>query len=1446
MADTTPIGSRPATPLVDPAASSKVDKKPPVEARKADAKPATPVADSVDHTEKRSAPEAIATPVAMLDEPTANGALTRGVTPAAVTPPVDAAVPSDQTRPDPALLARRDQVARDIVAARAVENDPSNQYPEFAPGQGIIRRLDARNVTAEYSITGMTPAAQPGGEPTYTVRAEFEMGTPTRTLTRTELQGMLRDSNGQLQVVASQRDIQAARVLSPAETARQTEVARTQELANLQMQIELGPKRTHVMQELLARRGELTRLGDALNSQLAADLQTPSVTRGAAELITGDREYFGRSEVRGQIERNTAALAEIDRAMLDVRDTGRIGFEPQYDGVTVAMRDYLNTPGAEPSWNSQIATSVSLMRGAIERGNRVDAELAYGASLQRFFNSPADDGSSMYRTSDGKPSLLAAVNETIGNPRNGGDRSLALSSQDLAGRRAYLLEHWNEIQSRYDGLRNGGTISGPNGYDINLRDPARRREVESLIDGEVSRLAALERNPSHAAMEREARAANALVPSMRALEPGIGSQALTFVKGLADDPRFYAGMAVGIASEGLGAVAVGSELFGGASAGLMTAARVAGASERAIAGLSRGSVFVTHTAVTGAAFQSGMNIYDGLTGHADQADWSLGGFARSMALTGVSRFAGMRHAGRVADLPPSLATRFGEQLRYLGEESIGLGMVTGVDAALRSGGNSDNAMHELQANTQTLVAMRLAFGARSLAGRVFRGQPGAAADAPLEPNAAMRNVDAASTEVRDRIARGESPNNPEFQDAMRRLGRSYDDALTSITPTDGLPMPSGVRPAVTPTTPVERRVPGADRRVAVRPGGRRADDRPPSVQQNLTPGAGLAPPSSDRNGVRMTPGVERRVPRDGATPRDAAVPQMQQQEPQRWQQLPQQQQQANTGGRTPPVDPQMQRSIADIEASPTLRDNPLSMGVRDQLRALQGADATGPARSITVALDEVGNNHPEIAGPLMQRFSTVLRMPARDPARTRALADLETRAERIATETVEASGALRPSLPAETVNQRLAAMLDPSRSVDDVVASFPRQPALNEVPIVGDYAAMTRAIAEEPAATRRARETALADYDKQPSMLDPRGQWALAGDRFVRDGMKGAIFYPDAATAVRAVDQLAVARQSHARPILSENARGVQTYEPPATAPGVPAYPIEYMLPRGFRPDRPTLVYATEAVTPPFLDGHVNANSSIGKMLGSDLNGLGDVNVVLVRQPFQGAPQQGPFQGSLNNMASGLATTTSLMNDIVSSIRARQPAGQQQPVIMAGYSAGGSLINQYRGWFDQGRPGQGADFYIPMGAPERGYGGLFDSRYNGGQPTWLDAHLDASAWPMRDRIAEDLSVPIENIRATRDKTFAIVAQFENFVPGIPVPGGDRHAILRGAGHTTAVLDRFTPTTWGELNPNMPAMMRDLPVNWPSQGTVGETARAFRDVFGRVLRQETLPDGQTLP
>lgn len=613
----------------------------------------------------------------------------------AVAPTSERALAAEQTRLEGAL--------RD--AASAIEN-PANQIPELRVGQGLVRVMDERNQRVEGRITSVE------GD-----RIVFEGGVDrkTQTFTRAELTAMLLNRDQRFELRESDT-LTAARVPSVAEQ-RAVEATRDfQALATIRLQRELGPKNFRIFNELALRRSELVGQRETASTELRTWIEERSgwnvvlrhptaaianaVSPGSVETTA---EAYGEAPQRANIARVTSAIDEIDRAMTSIAAGRGIDFVPQYDGVTYSLQRFSQSNATEPSLHDRLSANLLLLRGAAQDGHVGDGWAAYQSVVQPYLFARSGKDGSFHHTGDNQPSITYAVNQLIANKALG-DRRLVTTAGELEALRPQIEREWTAI-TRTQGTLGSGALYDPN---------ATVAFDGAAFDREVQRLRRVETEARHVELRGLVANAQTEVPRLVSAEPSWVARNGALVGRFLDSPATWATVAVTAATWGTGSLVITGSRTAANGAELIAAARAANLSTRGIASLSRtGTMFAASSAIDGAIVQTSMNAFFGLTGQNNMVDFSPGGYARTMAMMSVSNLANAAHLARSARLSPGLTRQFGEQVRYFGEEVAGLGMLSGVGVALQ-GGDYASALRELEANAQTMLAMRVAFQARRI------------------------------------------------------------------------------------------------------------------------------------------------------------------------------------------------------------------------------------------------------------------------------------------------------------------------------------------------------------------------------------------------------------------------------------------------------------------------------------------------------------------------------------------------------------------------------------------------------------------------------------------------------------------------------------------------------------------------------------------------------------
>lgn len=477
------------------------------------------------------------------------------------------------------------------------------------------------------------------------------------------------------------------------------------------------------------------------------------------------------------------------------------------------------------------------------------------------------------------------------------------------------------------------------------------------------------------------------------------------------------------------------------------------------------------------------------------------------------------------------------------------------------------------------------------------------------------------------------------------------------------------------------------------------------------------------------------------------------------------------------------------------------------------------------------------ASPAAGQLGEVMtKLLASHPAAASALADalraspssareLAARGKWLSNVVADPNGPLRHSLPVEEQKRRLSAIFDLDVPFAETLSELPNRPTVGELPRISPPGDAQAQLDAEPLDTRLERSFAFRKMDRMPLM--PLDRWAVEGDRFVRQATRDATLLEGLSfgdiNKSRPMSFFRAQAAQAGSPDIDLNATGaVQAFEVPPTA-GLPPMEIRAVLPRPFVAGRPTIVYMTEATSAPF-DATGKPIGTIGEFLGDDMKGLGEVNVVLVRSPYQAEFPNGPrFTAGYDNVKASLAYTTQYLDGLIKKVR----DSGSGPVIMGGYSLGGAYVNQYRGWFDDGK--SGADFYIPMAAPAQGYGGLFDPSTANGRPTWWSAsQLAPVAYKQQKRIARELSPTAAELERSKDKVFALVPRMDEAIQGIDEAYGKNMEKIPG-GHISGAVEPLV-----ELTVQILGKPVTIP-NWPAMGTVARTHAHFRSAVEAYLK-----------
>lgn len=645
---------------------------------------------------------------------------TPGATPARPTRASRAAAPLDEeaqlARTETQLTARLGRLTTQLA-------DPKLQIPELRVGMGIVRHSapgQPRHITMQ-RITSVDP---------FSVTLT-DINGRNLCVSRDQIRKDLLDPRART-TLHVRGDINSPRMRAPVED-KLVEAGHTfKALQLVRLRRTIGPKQFEVFLGLAQRHDQLLDERARVTGEISEFRREHrySVWRFMNVPLNGDfaknvanPEWGNPAPGRGHLGTVNAALAETQRAMTSVAAGRGIDFTPRADSLVRMLHDYSTRSMAQPSVQTRLEHALGQMQQAVNRGAIADGWYHNQEVIQGYLSVKSPRGDSFNRTQDGNASLFFAINETIlrhrhdkkliGKPFGGGQ--VMLTAQDMLAAKDAIAEHWTEIKHTLWSHNNGM-------FDPNGRVPFDAKELEA----EAARVRPIGALADHTRMLPIARQAEAAVPRLRSAEPSLPAQAAAGIAHWFDQPDNLLALGLLVATDGMGASLLAAR--GGMTATtLVRFAATAGRGTRGAMAVAQASAgFAAGMAIEGAAVKTGQNVFNMLLGNDEKVDWSARGMSETIAMMGVSKLAGARHAARIANAQPGITRWIGAQARYGGEEAAALAAVS-AGGALAGGNFRESAM----ANAQMVFMMRLLSAVKPLPAAVARRVTPRAVPRPL-------------------------------------------------------------------------------------------------------------------------------------------------------------------------------------------------------------------------------------------------------------------------------------------------------------------------------------------------------------------------------------------------------------------------------------------------------------------------------------------------------------------------------------------------------------------------------------------------------------------------------------------------------------------------------------------------------------------------------------------
>lgn len=599
----------------------------------------------------------------------------------------------------PAVVAKEaPQAERELQAEidrlTACIGAPENQIPIPVIGQGIVKIDHGRRV--EYTV-----AAVDGEHGAVTLR-HLDGGEVKVTMGK--LAEMLLDESQHLELRA-EAATDAPRVRAPAELMFERLVTCQQALGVAQTRRELGETRFAMLARLLERRGEVVREASEATRDLHAWREEHGGISSMSRLATAavgsssweefkrrarNAEEHGAAPQRAGLERLERALGALDEAIALVRSgKSPASVDVSADPSLRAIVELEGAGGTVPSLETELTDRMAFLRRCAEQGSVADGWMAYHGVVQPYLRQSAAGAGSFHVTGEGQPSLTQAVNVLIQKGELG-DRRLVLASADLKALAPAIAEAWPRVQAELDKQR-GRAVLATKGWAPKF-DP-------SELSSEVERLQRVEADPAVQRLSQvvDRGALDGAVKQIIEHEPGFFTRFGRGTLAVLDSPQTWAIIAAGAVTGPVAGLALGEAAVGVTELAVLY--RAGTITPRAL------RLFGAGVVVDGTLVHASMNLFNTGIGESRHVDWTPGGFARSVAMMGVSQGLQVGRAVAAARTAPGLLRAAGLPVVHFAAETAGLSMVSLAERYIAEG-RIDDAWRVLEENAQYMLAVR--------------------------------------------------------------------------------------------------------------------------------------------------------------------------------------------------------------------------------------------------------------------------------------------------------------------------------------------------------------------------------------------------------------------------------------------------------------------------------------------------------------------------------------------------------------------------------------------------------------------------------------------------------------------------------------------------------------------------------------------------------------------
>jgi SpoVK/Ycf46/Vps4 family AAA+-type ATPase len=473
--------------------------------------------------------------------------------------------------------------------------------------------------------------------------------------------------------------------------------------------------------------GGLTSMGRIVQGLHQADEQLRrgnlKFWEGVADTVT-EPEKNGPAPQRARIQALQKQLQALDVALKGISEGKPLEESVLKETRNLQVDEMLRAKkqGKPLSAQQVLSGRLEFLKRDVAEKNGPSGAQNYQATVLPYLVQANKAGESIQGLPGGKPSVAGVLNQLIAGGAIANDGKLVTSAASLAQVReslgAVFANAFGTVgKSGAATLKLFAQLLELTGIGPNATFAEKSIAITGMLQKEESRLTALDSKEPLAGLKGTVVEAQ---KQMEALNKVAGPGFLKSALNILDAPSTWGMLAVGALTDGLGAAALGRSAVGvGELAQLASAGTL---SARAV------GMFALGTVVDGAAFHTGMNLFNIARGKSEEATWGAGDYAATVlmfqTLGAVKANALVRDAtgmGKVAatalnGTSAQVAAKVGGAVaatRLLAEETAALSLLAGGEAAMR-GGDIPKAAELLKENFTFLVTMRMLHLAKGL------------------------------------------------------------------------------------------------------------------------------------------------------------------------------------------------------------------------------------------------------------------------------------------------------------------------------------------------------------------------------------------------------------------------------------------------------------------------------------------------------------------------------------------------------------------------------------------------------------------------------------------------------------------------------------------------------------------------------------------------------------